>query len=274
MSWHCSLALVADFSRLGCLDGVRSALLRSTRIAERSCFGAKKRATLSPSPSGTTCERLMLQPGVDAWMLCLPGSPASPSARRARSSELMTSATYGPRHIVSSKKSIPDTSCSKMCSGFVATCPWSSETCEGLATPSKGPSWLPPPQWARDISDAASGYAPTATVHGEYNRRGLSKKSGTGLATALKRFVPTTKAVDSGPDYTRATRPNAGGDDLVTVLHKSAKQCSAASIKGCRTGTPNPDWRDWFVGLPIGWSALERLATSRFQQWLRQHGGC
>jgi len=32
-------------------------------------------------------------------------------------------------------------------------------------------------------------------------------------------------------------------------------------------GFVNPDWKGWFVGLPIGWTAIERLATSSFRRW-------
>lgn len=36
-------------------------------------------------------------------------------------------------------------------------------------------------------------------------------------------------------------------------------------------GHPNPDWRDWLMGWPIGWSACKPLAMDRFQQWARAH---
>lgn len=32
------------------------------------------------------------------------------------------------------------------------------------------------------------------------------------------------------------------------------------------------DWRDWLMGWPIGWSALEPMVMGRFPQWLRLHG--
>lgn len=37
-------------------------------------------------------------------------------------------------------------------------------------------------------------------------------------------------------------------------------------------GTLNPDWCEWFMGWPIGWTASEPLATDRFRQWLLGHG--
>jgi hypothetical protein len=29
--------------------------------------------------------------------------------------------------------------------------------------------------------------------------------------------------------------------------------------------------REWMMGMPIGWTALEPLATHRFHSWLQQH---
>jgi len=31
--------------------------------------------------------------------------------------------------------------------------------------------------------------------------------------------------------------------------------------------------REWMMGFPIGWTALEPLETDKFQRWLRSHGG-
>lgn len=263
MSWHCSLALVEAFSDRGSLDRESCARLKSIRTVEKSCFVGKRRDTSRLSLSGTMSEPSMVARGVDSWMSSLRASHASPSASRESNRAPTTSATYGPRRSVSSKRSVPDTSCSKMCPGFADTCPWSSETCEELATPSKGPSPLPPQPWVQDILGGGSGY------------------------------VPTTKASASGPDYARAKRPRSGGDDLVTALHRTYLPTTSAkeygynqgggagrvgpkrpSLRGHLGGSPNPDWLDWFVGLPIGWSGLPPLETSKFQRWCEQHGSC
>lgn len=37
-------------------------------------------------------------------------------------------------------------------------------------------------------------------------------------------------------------------------------------------GSLNPSWVEWLMGWPIGWTALEPLATDRFRSWLRSHG--
>lgn len=33
-------------------------------------------------------------------------------------------------------------------------------------------------------------------------------------------------------------------------------------------GPPNPAWLEWFMGWPVGWTALEPLETGRLASWL------
>jgi len=298
MSWHFSQAMVAVYGGLSLLDTESCARLKSIRMTERALCDVRRKDTSPPSLFGTTSEPSMAAHAVEAWMSLLRDSRANPSPSRGNDADLTMSATFGPRHIESSGRSIPDTSCSKMCPGYDHICPWSSETCAELAIPLKSPGLLPPPPWVRDILESASGY------------------------------LPTTKASASGPDYARSSRPHSGGDDLTTVLHKhyllTTTACDSGTNRGggkkqtgkprppvrtllrrsylptttvngnnnrtglseksgdgigtilrerrILTGTPNPDWLDWYVGLPIGASGLEPLATSRFRRWLDSHG--
>jgi hypothetical protein len=39
-------------------------------------------------------------------------------------------------------------------------------------------------------------------------------------------------------------------------------------------GALNPNWLEWLMGWPIGWTESGPLATDRFQQWRRSHGAC
>lgn len=39
-------------------------------------------------------------------------------------------------------------------------------------------------------------------------------------------------------------------------------------------GQLNPQWVEWFMGWPIGWTELKPLAMDRFQEWQRQHSPC
>ena len=39
-------------------------------------------------------------------------------------------------------------------------------------------------------------------------------------------------------------------------------------------GQLNPEWVEWLMGWPIGWTDLKPLETDKYQQWLQQHGCC
>lgn len=43
-------------------------------------------------------------------------------------------------------------------------------------------------------------------------------------------------------------------------------------LKLANTGQLNPDWLEWFMGWPMGWTGLEPLETDKYQEWLRWHG--
>ena len=37
-------------------------------------------------------------------------------------------------------------------------------------------------------------------------------------------------------------------------------------------GTLNPEWAEWYMGWPIGWTGLQPLEMGRFVKWLAKHG--
>ena len=39
-------------------------------------------------------------------------------------------------------------------------------------------------------------------------------------------------------------------------------------------GQLNPDWVEWLMGWPIGWTDLKPLVMDKFQEWLQAHGTC
>lgn len=79
-------------------------------------------------------------------------------------------------------------------------------------------------------------YWPTPTVCGNYNRKGASKTSGDGLATAV-----------------------------------AAHSLDGQEIQQKRL---NPEWVEWLMGWPIGWTDLKPLEMARFHEWQRQHSPC
>ena len=102
---------------------------------------------------------------------------------------------------------------------------------------------------------------PTPTVHGNYNKKGLSKTSGDGLATAVKKNqnwpTPTAHMTKEG-GY-----PSEGRRNTPSLTFQAG---------GPSGGPLNPPWVEWLMGWPIGWTDLEPLAMDKYRQWLRLHG--
>lgn len=75
-------------------------------------------------------------------------------------------------------------------------------------------------------------------------RQAEGKVSTPPLNLAVKMW-PTPKGTPSGPDYARQSRPESGGNDLVTEVG----------------GQLNPTWVEWLMGFPPGWTDLDASET-------------
>ncbi len=122
------------------------------------------------------------------------------------------------------------------------------------------------PTLMRPISVTAFGLWPTPTVHGNYNKPGASKTSGTGLATAVKLW-PTPQARDNR-DRGSLSTPS------VRRRVEKGKQVMLSMCVSSKNGRLNPDWTEWLMGWPIGWTGLKPLETDKFREWQRQHSPC
>lgn len=81
-------------------------------------------------------------------------------------------------------------------------------------------------------------------------------------------YWPTPKLQDSRHAIRRHMKPgcthwkgNLG--EVVASIHY---------IDITNGGRLNPNWVEWLMGWPIGWTDLEPLATDRFRQWRQSHG--
>lgn len=104
---------------------------------------------------------------------------------------------------------------------------------------------------------------PTPTVCGNYNRKGASKTSGDGLATAVKNW-PTPQASDN------RDRGNLSSG-CVQRRREKGKQIGLSQSVATVGGRLNPTWVEWLMGWPQGWTDLKPLATDKFREWQRQH---
>lgn len=89
---------------------------------------------------------------------------------------------------------------------------------------------------------------PTPTVNGNYNRKGLSKTSGDGLVTAIKRLLPTPTAQDknnsSFPPSLKTWNRVGSGIDFQTLKEQGA------------VGRLNPEFVEVLMGYPAGYTQL------------------
>jgi hypothetical protein len=99
---------------------------------------------------------------------------------------------------------------------------------------------------------------PTLTVKGNYNLKGISKTSGDGLATVLRRALPTLTAHDR--------RGGCKPDRSIRILDDTARGLDLPSslrmIFPESTGIINPFWGEGYMGFPIGWTELKVLETA------------
>lgn len=118
-----------------------------------------------------------------------------------------------------------------------------------------------------------SGNWPTPTCADAYtdNLQSSQQKEGSmhsvNLAQAV-RMWPTPKCQDSRHAISRHNNPkdkhwqsNLG--EVVSAIHQEETASG---------GRLNPDWTEWLMSFPIGWTDLKPLGTPRFQVWCALHG--
>lgn len=106
---------------------------------------------------------------------------------------------------------------------------------------------------------------PTPTVCGNYNRKGASKTSGDGLATAVAKWPTATACMSKGSSPAALTRKDGRSRTNDRLDH---------AVMSTDGGSLNPTWVEWLMAWPLEWSDLKPLETGKFRSWLRQHGGC
>jgi hypothetical protein len=66
--------------------------------------------------------------------------------------------------------------------------------------------------------------------------------------------------------------PNAGGEKWGGTWQELGGQGNWLRDTTEASEQIHPEEWEWMMGWPIGWTALEPLATDKFQQWLHAHG--
>jgi hypothetical protein len=127
------------------------------------------------------------------------------------------------------------------------------------------------------ISARGSSLWPTPTINGNYNRVGASPTSGDGLATVARRFWPSPCATDwKGSSQIGQRRgqlseavirlwptPRADGRDNCG----GSNSRRSAKANGTYIGRKlNPQFVEWLMGFPLGWTDLEPSETPSYRK--------
>ena len=114
------------------------------------------------------------------------------------------------------------------------------------------------PKWGmtRDgvLSERLTSERPTSETGSGSSQKTPASRWPTPVASMSKGSSPAALTRKSGAD-----RSNDRLDHAVMALDG---------------GHLNPEWVEWMMGWPIGWTDLRPLATDRFQSWLREHSNC
>jgi hypothetical protein len=93
---------------------------------------------------------------------------------------------------------------------------------------------------------------PTPTVHGNDNKKGSSVHSGDGLATFVKQMFPTPTVNDAKNNNPPSQRAENG-------RHSNPLNVIAG-------GSLNPNWVEWLMGFPLGWTEPGGSANPTFPE--------
>ena len=302
MSWHYSLALVAEFSALNCLDGESCAQLKSTRTAERSYFDDRKKASSKRSRYGTILEPLMVVRGIGKWMSLLEASPASPSRLLDSNGEQTTSGICGPTPFALLEKSDQGGVSWRTCQLCLLqdTLEQFSEIWPRAAMMRDGKCYrqlkleLP-------ISEIGSGLWPSPR---EQEPGRTTEGYGRGLAELIegKNQImkwPTPRDQDSyeRSNWKTIKRINKEGGDLTLTrkvkymerfptpnawdgnrgplsrvnVESGDYQVSLVSYVG---GQLSPDWVEILMGWCLGWTSLNPINVIEYKKWLMGFKEC
>lgn len=311
MSWSYSRALVEEFSEANCLDTEQFAQLNMTPMPDQFYSHGKTTEHSRLSRFGTTCEPLTESLGEELLTWFLAGFHARTFLSQEKALESTANdldcgekwrgwlAKYDPDScswktaqlsllgdLIESSVILPRSGMTR--GGLLWELPMlerpTRETGFGYLLPTpvsidagSGRINKSPSAGAKERPTLAlmarKGLWPTPTVCGNYNRKGASKTSGDGLATAVAMSL-----TGSASGFMDA--PIVKGILLPTPTAHNAKEKGSPSQMTRNTvqlgdlagGKLNPQWVEWLMGWPIGHTALKPSETDKCRNVEQQRG--
>jgi hypothetical protein len=129
--------------------------------------------------------------------------------------------------------------------------------------------WLPTPVKSDATTGAIIGkndsfYMTKTGMPRKVNQNGKDGSVGLGRLVQLQaqKFPTPTKSAAKGASSNRPPGHPRHNDSLCTAVEMAT---------GELTGRLNPQWVEWLMGWPIGWTGLKHLETDKFPEWRQQH---
>jgi hypothetical protein len=84
-----------------------------------------------------------------------------------------------------------------------------------------------------------------------------------GLPAAAKKWPTPCASASKGSSPASLTRKSGASRANDRIDH---------AVMASDGGQLNPEWVEWLMGWPIGWTGLKPLGMAKFQEWKQQHG--
>jgi hypothetical protein len=235
MSWLYSLALVEAYSAANCSDGGLSALLKSMPTPRAFCSHGRSTVASLPSLFGMTCERLTVFHGEELLTWFQADS-------RARISRYQVGAKESPGPEADSGRKWP----ASLARFDQVSCLW------------------------RTLQPSEEGDCPLFS--GTWPAWGMMRD---GEIYQLPGLARPTKEIDSGLWPTPVASCRSGFK--CGAHHEQRRKVRLnhyCFLRGRSDLAHSPTFREWMMGWPENWTALNASETAKFQQWLDSHGKC
>lgn len=278
MSWLFSRALVEEYLAGTCSDGEPSAPSSGPPTQQAYCSPDKMTALSRLSRFGMTFKPLTAAHGEALLMSYLVASRARTSVQpEAALASRESAAACGSTWPASPVRYDPASSSWK-----TAHClwdedlPWSSVTLPAWGMTRSGSVYRHPTA-ERPISGTGAGLWRTPSAHV------IDAKSSVVKLDGRKPTDPQVGLADQVMAAERRTWPTAtataykGWSPNHNRAHTDDRLDYSVEREGFQPGqtTPpkrlNPEWVEWLMGWPLGWTDLKPLEMDRFREWRQQH---
>ena len=283
MSWHYSQAPAVESSAESYAVTLASELLRlrntpgkfsSNGNEMESCHSSRSGMTSAPSAATTQ--------NVQNTLNCSEALPASLSSRADSHARIFpplekaqalreVGQGCGVKWLELSAKYDPDSHSWKThrCL-FPEVLQPSSVTLPNWGMMLDGVCWeLMMPAHRTDGNESGLWPTPTSSIGGIEPAGETGRKLVTAVAhggSTTRQIWPTPRAYESTESMeticARREKTGQGHLNMTAVVNTMEK----------KKGQLNPNWVEWLMGWPIGWTDLKPLGTDRFRQWLGSHG--